>query len=76
MSNFGNSGLAGIQINNNKCYKCKHLFKDGQSCKAFPNGIPIKILLGDTSHTKPYDGDNGIQYEVNKEVENYEQKNS
>lgn len=32
-------------------------------CKAFPNGIPDDIAFGDNPHTKPVEGDNGIQYE-------------
>jgi hypothetical protein len=34
-----------------------------QRCKAFPNGIPDEIWLGDDDHTKPYPGDNGIRFE-------------
>ena len=32
-------------------------------CKAFPNGIPEEIWLGEDDHKKPYKGDNGIQFE-------------
>ena len=32
-------------------------------CKAFPNKIPTDIVIGKNLHTKPVDGDNGIQYE-------------
>lgn len=50
-------------------------FKDARSirvCSAFPDGIPNIIiailwdgdrLLPSFDHTKPYPGDNGIQYE-------------
>ena len=37
-------------------------------CKAFPDGIPKELFLkdefkGETAHTEPFPGDNGIQYE-------------
>ncbi len=62
-----------------KCWerKCMHYIgvvqPDGteltetNSCDAFPNGIPLEIAYGDNDHTKPYPGDNGIQFEVIKE---------
>jgi len=53
--------------------RCKHLTgvvkADGTerterpACRAFPNGIPNKIAYGDDPHTKPVNGDGGIQYE-------------
>jgi len=36
-------------------------------CSAFPTGIPESILLGDSDHTSPVKGDNGIRYEEAKE---------
>lgn len=51
--------------------KCKH-FQGVQGdtdddqvcvCAAFPKGIPVEIAFGPNKHTKPYPGDNGIQYE-------------
>lgn len=46
-----------------QCYECKHYSKNNR-CLAFPDGIPFAILSGDVSHTKPYKGDNGIQFEA------------
>lgn len=46
------------------CDKCKHVFEDGNSCKAFPKEIPLSILIGEFDHRKPYEGDKGIQFEA------------
>ena len=65
-------------INEPTCYKrkCKHFIgviqPDGtemtetNSCAAFPKGIPQQIAYGKNDHTKPYPGDNGIQFEAIK----------
>jgi len=47
------------------CTDCKHFsVREGKlRCEAFPDGIPDEIFLGGVEHTKPYKGDNGIQYE-------------
>lgn len=34
------------------------------SCTAYPEGIPFDILSGETPHTQPLAGDNGIQWEA------------
>jgi len=49
----------------NICWNCIHRF--GWSCKAFPKGIPDEIFNNEHDHTKPYKGDNGIQFEPIKE---------
>ena len=49
-----------------KCNDCRHLnrdFSNGLRCRAFPNGIPDEIFCKSGDHTKPYEGDNGIQFE-------------
>jgi len=50
------------------CNRCKHL-TDGlkRICKAFPDGIPKAIWIGENDHTKPYKGDNGIRFKAIKE---------
>lgn len=50
-----------------QCMTCQHLHDvgaaNGQSaCDAFPQGIPFAIQSGETDHSKPYPGDNGIRY--------------
>lgn len=47
------------------CYSCRHFddFYTGFRCKAYPDGIPREIVLGDVDHKRPYFNDNGIQYE-------------
>jgi hypothetical protein len=44
------------------CDKCKHILF-GLNCKAYPDGIPEKILNGEHDHRKPYENDKGIQFE-------------
>jgi len=63
-------------ISSPNCFerKCKHYIgvknfsseveTDEQNiCSAFKNGIPTEIAYGTNLHTKPYEGDNGIQFE-------------
>lgn len=47
------------------CMYCKHYSWDGEpwTCDAFPDGIPEEIAHSGFIHTKPYEGDNGIQFE-------------
>ena len=48
------------------CIECKHFHSKnlaGITCDAFPNGIPSDIVDNVIEHTKPYKGDNGIQFE-------------
>ena len=59
---MGNS-ILGITVDDGICNKCKHIYDDGQRCKAFPKGIPSVVLTGEHKHTKPYRGDNGIRFE-------------
>ena len=57
------------------CNLCKHFsivnsIDSGiHVCDAFPDGIPDAIWRGDNNHTKPYPGDNGIQFEQSYSAE-------
>ena len=33
------------------------------TCEAYPKKIPPEIITGEHDHTKPFPGDNGIQFE-------------
>ena len=47
-----------------QCTFCAHRGPDATKCKAFPTGIPVKILYNEHDHTLPYEGDNGIRYQA------------
>jgi len=44
------------------CHRCRNRGGDPFRCKAFPDGIPNEILIGEVAHTSPYPGDGGIQF--------------
>lgn len=55
------------ELYNLSCIKCKHYHHDVyNTCDAFPDGIPIKILHDNLEHHKPYKDDHGIQFEAIK----------
>jgi len=69
---FVDTDLSFISLGGAECHKCKHLNEetndDGEeTCKAFPAGIPDDIIIGDTLHRVPVDGDNGITFEPRDE---------
>jgi ATP-dependent DNA helicase PIF1 len=45
-----------------QCARCKHVISKG-ACTAFPNGIPLLLLLNKHDHKKPFPGDKGIVFE-------------
>ena len=50
-------------IKSSQCAFCTH-FIQGFKCKAFPDGIPDKILDGYADHRLPYPGDHGVRMEL------------
>ncbi len=49
-----------------QCSGCAHANADN-TCKAYPDGIPLEIVSGEHDHTEPYPGDNGMRYKVKAE---------
>jgi hypothetical protein len=48
------------------CMNCLHFdFENRKSltCRAFPNGIPEKILTNRADHRREYPGDHGLRYD-------------
>ena len=48
------------------CMQCKNydwFDRDKFSCKAFPAGVPDRIVMGEVSHRNHVKGDGGIKYE-------------
>ena len=45
------------------CDACIHRTEQF-ACKAFPNGIPDRILFEGADHRKPFKGDNGIRFQA------------
>lgn len=46
-----------------QCVNCIYKNINDDTCRAFPEGIPEKILSNDFDHHKPYKGDHDIQFE-------------
>lgn len=46
------------------CTFCEHLLDlgKGRRCKAFKDGIPMEIWMGENKHLTPFPGDGGIQF--------------
>jgi hypothetical protein len=54
-----------------QCATCKNHIPYTITCKAFPNGIPWEIMIGEFDHSLPHPQDNGIRYEVKEGREPY-----
>lgn len=53
------------------CHDCRHRhwgdrgtsdWQKGETCDAYPDGIPLEIWNGNHNHQTPYPGDHGIQF--------------
>ena len=58
-----------------QCVACRH-YRGQLRCAAFEQRIPEDILTGRVSHSKPYPGDGGIQYEPGDSGLRYEPSRS
>lgn len=57
-----------VEQKNPSCLMCANF--NNLTCKAFPNGIPQEILIGENEHTKPLpDQENNIVFEPINEQE-------
>ncbi len=57
-------------MQSNICLICKH-YTGKFKCKAFPNGIPDKIIIGKSEHEKPLpEQTNDIVFEQKEPDEN------
>ncbi len=45
--------------------------RPGVACAAFPDGIPDEIYVDGFDHRKPFDGDNGLRFELAAGEESY-----
>lgn len=60
--------VAGEMFGTLQCDLCLHL-RPPRSCAAFPDGIPIDVMVGNIDHTKPVLGDHGIRFRSKEERE-------
>ncbi|ADQ14478.1 hypothetical protein [Halanaerobium hydrogeniformans] len=63
---FASDSILGIQIDNNICFKCIRVYKNGFTCDAFSEGIPREILNGSFDHRKNHPDDNGLKFKLNE----------
>jgi len=55
------------------CSTCSHLHFDGETCDAFPYGIPDRYIHNGEEHRSNVPGDRGIAFEPWKSQEDYRQ---
>lgn len=67
LDRFGRNSALDFEFRYGFCNHCAHVFDDGITCLAYPDGIPQEILFGDVDHREPYEGDGGITFEPRDE---------
>lgn len=58
-----------------QCIACVHMTSlepELETCAAFPDGIPRRIWQGEADHREPYRGDNGIRFEQDPAIREYD----
>ena len=56
-----------------ECPVCIHRTAGTLACDAFPDGIPELISTGEVTHTKPFEGDQGVRFkEINGQISDLE----
>ena len=55
-----------------RCLFCKHYNR--AKCAAFPEWIPKEIMRGEVEHLTPYEGDHGIQFELDPSLSEKEKR--
>ena len=58
-----------VLLFDSQCDVCRHR-GEGETCAAFPKGIPDVILGNEHDHREPYEGDHGIQFEATESEAN------
>jgi hypothetical protein len=56
------------------CFECRHLRLSEDAfpvCAAFPDGIDMRLYIGEFDHLNPLPGDSGIQWEPAEGVVGY-----
>lgn len=53
--------LGALRINGCICHDCVY-YLGRAKCRAFPEGIPTRFYRNDEQHTKPVEGDHGLQF--------------
>ena len=56
------------------CYACQRwrglVSGKGFTCEAYPDGIPVEILVSLADHRMPFEGDRGLRFEMRASVVN------
>ena len=61
-----------IPVYSEVCTYCKHWDWESDElrrCKAFPDGIPMEIWMGENDHREPFEGDRGVQFEQREDMQ-------
>jgi len=46
------------------CLLCSRLRESGMACDAFPDGVPARIIRGESLHLRPSKGDRGLTFKL------------